>query len=94
MLTVDELPPEVLPWARYHPHFRRGPDPGNTVYVASGHWRLSACRPALPGSGVFRRLEDCLMLTDPEARLPTRWRLPAGFFPSAGKPALCWKMSS
>jgi len=91
--AVDELPPEALPWARYHPHFSRGPDPGNTLYVASDRWQLPGYRPALPGSGVFHQLEEQLMLTDPDARLPTRWRLPAGFFPGPGRPALSYHLN-
>ncbi|MBD3639797.1 MAG: hypothetical protein HUJ18_02265 [Marinobacter sp.] len=92
--AVDDLPQEVLPWARYHPHFCRGPDSGNTLYVSSDAWRLSGHRDTLPGSGVFRHLQERLMLTDPDARLPTRWRLPAGFFPAGGKPALSYHQKS
>lgn len=94
MQAVDDLPADALSWARYHPHFCRGPDPGNTLYIASDRWRLSGDRPLVPGSGVFHRLEERLMLTDSEARLPTRWRLPAGFFPTAGKPALSYHLNA
>lgn len=90
VLSVDDLAPETLPWARYHPHFYRGPDPGNTLYLASDGWRLPEHGSLVQGSGVFPRLAEQLLLTDPQARLATRWRLPGEFFPVGGKPALSY----
>ncbi|MCK7548904.1 hypothetical protein ACFQGA_00550 [Marinobacter koreensis] len=77
VLTVDQLGANAVPWARYHPHFRYSQDPSNTLYVASD-------------SGVFPRLADPLVLTDPAARLSTRWRLPSAFFPTGGKMPLSY----
>lgn len=87
---IDGLEPGALPWARYHPHFHGAADPGNTLYVASERFEMPGQAGTLAGSGVFCRGHDALVLTDPEARLPTRWRLPSAFFPGEGRPPLSY----
>jgi hypothetical protein len=42
------------------------------------------------GSGVFPELREDLVLTAPQSRLPTRWRLPAGFYPGDERPPLSY----
>ncbi|MDK9558702.1 hypothetical protein QQF73_13790 [Marinobacter sp. M216] len=88
--SIDALPENALPWARYHPHFHGQPDAGNTLYVASNEFRLPEQRQVLPGSGVFTRFDERLLLSDPDARLPTQWRLPAGFYPGAARVPLSY----
>lgn len=88
--TIDELSPGALPWAQYHPHFHGHPDPGNTLYIASDEFRAPDQSTMVPGAGLFTELDDTLVLTDPEGRLPTQWRLPAGFFPGPDKPPLSY----
>lgn len=82
ILKVDELPPDALPWARYHPHFAYGRDPGNTLYVAADRLCLDAQSRISSGSGIFPVFDDCLVLTADDAKLQTQWRLPAFFAPS------------
>lgn len=88
--TIDQTPPEALPWARYHPHFHGHPDPGNTLYIASNEFRPPDESIPVPGAGMFSQLDDALILTNPDGRLPTQWRLPGGFFPGPDKPPLSY----
>ena len=88
--TIDELAPDALPWARYHPHFHGQPDAGNTLYESSDTCQLPTGAEVFSGSGVFPTLRDELILTDPHSRLPTRWRLPAAFYPGEERPALSY----
>lgn len=87
---IDQLAPSELPWARYHPHFHGEPDPANTLYQASDSLPLPGVPGLLPGSGVFPKLASEKVLTAPDSRLPTRWRLPEAFYPRAGRPALSY----
>ena len=87
---VDELPPDALPWARYHPHFQGQRDGNNTLYIAADGLRLNGTDIDAPGAGRFRQIEDRLILTDPDAGSLTRWRLPSVFYPDAGKPPLSY----
>jgi len=85
-LKVDECNPSGYEWAKYHPHFHRNPDPNNTVYVA--RWRLSlptVFPEGLTGAGIFSRFSEQLMLTDPDAKSPTQWKLPRWFYPRDGQ---------
>ena len=88
--TIDELAPGALPWARYHPHFHGQPDAGNTLYESSHACQLPTGAEVFAGSGVFPKLRDELVLTDPQSRLPTRWRLPAAFYPGDDRPPLSY----
>lgn len=87
---VDELQSDALPWARYHPHFHRKHDVNNTLYIAADGLRLNGKDIDTPGGGLFRQIEDRLILTDPDAGSLTRWRLPLAFHPDAGKPLLSY----
>ena len=44
----------------------------------------------MAGAGLFRQVRDRLIVTDPNARSPTRWRLPQAFYPDAGKQPLTY----
>ncbi|MBW4935370.1 Nmad3 family putative nucleotide modification protein [Marinobacter sp. F4206] len=90
VVAIDELADGALSWARYHPHFHGQPDAGNTLYLASDGFRLPDQRSVFPGSGVFTRFDEQLMLSDPEGRLPTQWRLPAGFYPGEDRTPLSY----
>ena len=87
---VDELTSDALPWARYHPHFQGKRDVNNTLYIAADGLRLNGRDVDAPGAGLFRQIEDRLILTDPDAGSLTRWRLPPAFYPDAGKPPLSY----
>ncbi|KAA1174434.1 hypothetical protein FWJ25_09400 [Marinobacter salinexigens] len=91
---IDDIPQSAMEWARYHPHFHGEPDAGNTLYVASDSFRFPGSNVPVAGSGVFPMLENHRILTDPEARLPTRWRLPDIFYPETGREPLSYHARS
>lgn len=90
-LQVDEViqvdnPRGELSWAGRHPHISRPPDPSNTLYRAKSTLNLPGNDfSALPGAGVFERFHPRLRLSDPLAKTPSIWRLPAWFSPQ-GRP--------
>ncbi|WP_044873343.1 hypothetical protein [Pseudomonas sp. LFM046] len=88
ILKVDELPSDAVAWARYHPHFAYGEDPSNTLYLATERLNLDQLAREFPGAGTFRSVDERLVLTAPESRLQTRWKLPAFFAPGAGREGL------
>ena len=88
--AVDSLAADALPWARYHPHFRGDRGANNTLYVADDELRLSGERINAAGAGLFGQIGASLVLTAPDARGPSRWQLPSGFFPRPGRPSLTY----
>ncbi|MNO51680.1 hypothetical protein D3C76_420790 [compost metagenome] len=87
---VDELGAAQLSWARYHPHFAYGKDPANTLYLAGERLVLDGRAREIPGAGVFSHLSENLLLTAPQARLPSQWRLPRWFHPQEGRSRLSY----
>jgi hypothetical protein len=86
VLKIDVCAPSAYEWARYHPHFHRGPEASNTLYIAREHLMLSGDLGAgLPGAGVFPYFSDKLALTAPDAETPGLWELPQWFYPRDGK---------
>ena len=88
--SVDALAADELPWARYHPHFQGRRDANNTIYTAANELHLNGEYIDAAGAGLFRRVHDRLILTDPNAPSFTQWRLPLAFYPGAGKPPLSY----
>ena len=88
---VDELAPDELPWARYHPHrsLSRAKDSTNTLYIASCGLNLGGGSIA-PGAGCFLKVHERLVLTNPNGSGVTDWRLPLCFYPDAGKTPLSY----
>jgi len=69
-------------WLRYHPHLhgshsRGESEPNNTLYLSSD-------------SGVFPKVSEALILTDPNSQKPTYWQLPASFYPKNSETALTY----
>ena len=62
----------------------------NTLYIVTDRLRLNGKDLDAPGVGLFRQIEDRLILTDPDAGSLTRWRLPLAFYPDAGKTPLSY----
>ena len=98
-LQVDEkypvanIGPNDLAWARHHPHiFSNYRDDKNTVYAASMKLELGGdddrCENA--GWGVFPKLDQRLVLTDPNGAGVSNWRLPRWFYPDGNKPPLTY----
>ncbi|OZG74386.1 hypothetical protein BTA51_05085 [Hahella sp. CCB-MM4] len=89
ILQIDELGESDLPWARYHPHFYRGKDPNNTLYLASNKLNIPGEFPNLPGSGTFQYASKERILTAPDSLL-TQWQLPTWWYPDSGKSPLSY----
>lgn len=85
--TVSEVGKKELSWARYHSHMNFD-YPNNTIYVGCETLDLGNGAVA-PGAGVFPKLDDRLVLTEPGQSV-TRWKLPRWFYPDNGKPALTY----
>jgi len=103
--TVDDHDLQATPWARRHPHFHRGPDTSNVVYVAAARMSLPRggvregdrnSRPdergahAPAGAGVFARDRPELHLSAADTARPSSWDLPGWFHPGQGRPALTY----
>ncbi len=93
VIRIDKLSENDLAWARYHPHFYRGQDPNNTLYLACDNLNLPMNSSTLPGSGTFLQATEERTLTAPDSLL-TRWQLPAWWYPNSNKPPLSYHHNS
>ncbi|AOS96013.1 hypothetical protein AUP74_00543 [Microbulbifer aggregans] len=87
---VDELDSGQLPWARYHPHFRTGPDRANTLYLAADTLTAPRQKRSVPGAGLFPRIAAPLILTAPDSTSPSLWQLPDFFYPGSERTPLSY----
>lgn len=95
VLKIDDCSPSEYEWARYHPHFHRSPEAGNTLYIALEHLTLPGdMGTGLPGAGVFPNISEELALTAPDAAMPSQWELPHWFYPRDGKCPLTYHSDS
>ena len=78
---VDDLKPNQLKWARYHPHFTWQDDPNNVLYLSSDELSLNQKETCHSGAGVFPKFNQALSLTRDDAPSPTHWSLPKWFYP-------------
>ena len=90
ILKVDDLTRGELKWARYHPHFQIKADPGNTLYLASDSLSLDGDATPISGAGTFLRVNPQIILTHPDSKRPSFWRLPRFMFPAAGRQPLSY----
>ena len=91
IVNIDSLDQFALLWARYHPHFRGNQlDANNTLYLATKNLNLQGQTTDIPGAGAFTNFHKNLQLTDPDAELPTQWRLPLCFYPENEKVSLSY----
>ncbi len=84
VLTVSEAI-ERYPWVSYHPHCQEGASRSDRLYVSAGD-DMSDINGRGFAAGVFPTVADTLRLTDPNARLPSAWRLPRWFYPEQKTP--------
>ena len=88
---VADIGPNELAWARHHPHISRDYRDGkNTVYAASKKLDLGGDddRCEIAGWGAFPKLDQRLVLTNPNGAGLSNWRLPRWFYPDGNKPPL------
>lgn len=77
-------------WAQYHPHFNRGADPNNVVYVARRELQIDGCAESLSGAGTFSRFSHYRQLTAPYAENLSTWDLPGWFHPGDDRKPLTY----
>ena len=90
---VANIGPNDLAWARHHPHISRDYRDGkNSVYAASMKLDLGGedDRCEIAGWGVFPKLDQRLVLTNPNGGGVSNWRLPRWFYPDGDKPPLTY----
>lgn len=90
VVTVDACEAAELPWARYHPHFHRGPSASNTLYLPRDQLTLEGQPTGLPGAGHARRAVPELTLTARDASTTSEWDVPGWMVPGPGAPALTY----
>ena len=80
---VPDIGPNELAWARHHPHIFSDYGGTNTVYAASTKLDLGGGddRCEIAGWGVFPKLDQRLVLTNPNGASVSSWRLPWWFYP-------------
>ena len=94
IMQVDSAALEKVPWAEYHPHFRRAFGKNNFLYVSRRFLEWPNPPHGMPGAGVFANFNPALQLTSPDARRPSTWRLPPFFMPGSGRRPLSYHHSS
>ncbi len=77
-------------WAQYHPHFNRGADPNNVVYIAQCRLQIGELAESLPGAGTFPLFSLSRQLTVPRAEKVSIWELPGWFHPNENKKPLTY----
>ena len=91
VLKVDGCDLTRYKWAKYHPHFHRGLEANNTVYVAREHLSLPGVgKGELAGAGVFPCFSQKLQLTAHSAVTPSQWEIPQWFYPRNGRSPLTY----
>jgi len=91
ILPVDKHKGLRHDWAMYHPHFHRGIEHNNVLYVSSPHLNLSSAHPeGTCGAGIFPNFSARRQLTAPYAVSPSLWKLPEWFVPRTGRRPLTY----
>ena len=90
VLQLGNSRPHGYEWAEYHPHFNRGTDPNNMVYLASRHLQIDKRAVDLQGAGVFPRFSLSRHLTAPHAENLSIWDLPGWFHPGENRTPLTY----
>ncbi len=74
------------PWLASHPHVGRGPERGNTIYIATERLKLPTVEsPDLEGGGHFETAGDELVLSAAGSKHKSVWSMPDFFDPESGR---------
>lgn len=90
VLHLGNSRPQGFEWAQYHPHFNRGADPNNVVYIARRLLQIGERAERLPGAGTFPLFSLSRQLTTPSADKVTIWELPGWFHPGEDRKPLTY----
>ena len=94
VLHLEHALPHGYDWAKYHPHFNRGTDPNNVIYIAQRHLRIDGLAESLPGAGTFSHFSLRRKLTASDAENVTTWELPGWFHPGDNRRPLTYHADS
>jgi Nucleotide modification associated domain 3 len=75
----------VIPWAKYHHHFRPPLYPNDVAYVSRARLELNGSK-SIKGGGVFGKYREELCFTCPDQFKRSVWRLPHWFYPENRPP--------
>jgi len=90
VLYLGTVRPAGYDWAAYHPHWHRGPDPNNVLYIAQPHLNLDGLPGGLPGAGTFSHFSPDRQLTASHADRVSTWELPGWFYPGENRQPLTY----
>ncbi|MDX9745959.1 MAG: hypothetical protein WCX84_09135 [Syntrophales bacterium] len=90
VLDLGRALPHGYDWAKYHPHFNRGTDPNNVIYIARRHLKIAGLTERLSGAGSFQVFSQKRKLTASGARSVTTWDLPGWFHPGGNRNPLTY----
>lgn len=91
VIRIDDCEPGKFDWARYHPHFHRGIEANNTLYISRTFLTLPGISThPLPGAGIFPFFAHPLRLSARTSASPSIWELPTWFFPTGGRTPLTY----
>jgi len=90
VLHLGHARPHGYDWAVYHPHFNRGADLNNVVYIAKHHLKIDGLAESLSGAGTFSHFSLCRQLTASNAGNVTTWDLPGWFHPGENRQPLTY----
>lgn len=86
--------PHGYEWAKYHPHFNRGIDPNNVIYIARRHLKIGGLAEIFPGAGTFTYFSQSRKLTASDAQSVTTWDIPSWFHPGEHRNPLTYHTDS
>jgi len=82
---------EKFAWLNDHPHMQACTRPDDAVFISGGNLRLPSIKlKGVPGAGIFDRIRPELVLSYPEGKSFTNWRLPEFFYPFPYKKPLTY----
>jgi hypothetical protein len=78
-------------WLSDHPHMQVCTGKSDAIFISRDNLDLPSVRlHGVPGAGVFDKSRPELVLSDPEGKSFTNWRLPDFFYPFPGKTPLTY----
>ncbi len=77
---------EKYPWIDYHPHCQPKASSTDLLYLASVPATSNKRTNKSLGAGIFSSVTDNHVLSDPDRRQPSAWRLPYWFYPKDRTP--------
>jgi hypothetical protein len=72
--------PDVPEWCAEHPHVAAKIGNPNAIFLAKDQLSVPGIESEEPGAGVFDRVRDALVLTEPGQNNRSTWRLPKWFY--------------